>query len=218
MAIIELKNVDKGYNGVPLFKSVNLKINQGKIYGFIGPNGSGKSVLFKMICGFVFPDEGLIYVNGKELDKGKNRFPKNIGLIIDRPGFIGNQTGFDNLKHLSLINNKITDKEIITTMEMVGLQPEAKQKVKNYSQGMKQKLAFAQAIMEDQDILVLDEPFNAMDEDSVANTRNILKNFKEKGKTILLTSHNREDINFLCDEVYKINGSQLKLDNSKSIS
>src|SRR5699024_12884668 len=99
----------------------------------------------------------------------------------------------------------------MTTMELVGLQPEAKQKVKNYSQGMKQKLAFAQAIMEDQDILVLDEPFNAMDEDSVANTRNILKNFKEKGKTILITSHNREDINYLCDVVYKIISSQLVL-------
>src|SRR5699024_1593848 len=188
MAIIELKNVDKAYNGIQLFKSVNLKINQGKIYRFIGPNGSGKTVLFKMICGFVFPDEGLIYVNGKELDKRKNRFTKNIGVIIDRPGFIGNLIGFDNLKHLALINNKITDKEIMITMELVGLQPEAKQKVKNYSEGMKQKLAFAQAIMEDQDILVLDEPFNAMDEDSVANTRNILKNFKEKGKTILLRS------------------------------
>src|SRR5699024_6156240 len=129
-----------------------LKINQGKIYRFVGPSGSGRTVLFKMICGFGFSAEGLIYVNGKELDKRKNRFPNNIGLIIDRPGFIGNLTGFDNLKHLALIKNKITDKEMMTTMELVGLQPEAKQKVKNYSQGMKQKLAFAQAIMEDQDI------------------------------------------------------------------
>src|SRR5699024_2290452 len=123
-----------------------------------------------------------------------------------------------NLKHLALIKNKITEKENMTTMEMGGLQPEAKQKEKNNSLGMTQKLAFAQDIMDDQDILVLDEPFTAMDEDSVANNRNILKNFKEKWKTILLTSHNREDINFLCDEVYKINGSQLELDNSKSIS
>src|SRR5699024_5687449 len=134
MAIIELKNVDKAYNGIQLFKSVNLKINQGKIYGFIGPNDSGKTVLCKMICGFVFPDDGLIYVNCKSWEKRKNRFPKNIGLIIDRPSFIGNLTGFDNLKHLALIKNKITDKEIMTTMELVGLQPEAKQKVKNYSQ------------------------------------------------------------------------------------
>ncbi|MGX4667947.1 ABC transporter ATP-binding protein [Cerasibacillus sp. JNUCC 74] len=214
MAIIELKNVNKGYNGISLFKSVNLNIHEGMIYGFVGPNGSGKSVLFKMICGFVFPDQGLIYVNGKELDKGKNRFPQNIGLIIDRPGFIANKTGFDNLKNLSIIKNKITDKEIITTMEMVGLQPEAKQKVKNYSLGMKQKLAFAQAIMEDQDILVLDEPFNGLDEDSVVKTRAILKTLKEKGKTILLTSHNREDINILCDKVFKINGSKLELDTS----
>src|SRR5699024_11324681 len=112
-AIIELKNVDKAYNGIQLFKSVNLKINQGKIYGFIGPNGSGKTVLFKMICGFVFPDEGLIYVNGKELDKRKNRLPKNIGLIIDRAGIIGNLPDFDNLKHMALIKNTITDKVIM---------------------------------------------------------------------------------------------------------
>ncbi|WP_373894712.1 ABC transporter ATP-binding protein [Virgibacillus natechei] len=214
MGIIELKNVDKGYNGIPLFQSVNLNLHKGMTYGFVGPNGSGKSVLFKMICGFVFPDQGLIYVNGKELNKGKNRFPQNIGLIIDRPGFIATKTGFENLKSLSIIKNKITDKDIIATMEMVGLHPEAKQKVKNYSVGMKQKLAFSQAIMEDQEILVLDEPFNGLDEDSVINARSIIKKLKSKGKTILLTSHNREDINILCDKTFKINGTSLELDSA----
>lgn len=218
MSIIQLNNVSKSFNGLTLFESINLTIEKGKIYGFIGPNGSGKSVLFKMICGFIFPDQGKITVNNIEIGKSKNRFPKNVGLIIDRPGYIANKSGFDNLKDLALIKNEITDKEIKEAMVLVGLQPEAKQKVKNYSLGMKQKLALAQAFMENQQILILDEPFNGLDEESVKNTRSLLLSFMKAGKTILLTSHNKEDIEILCEEVYRINKFKIELHSPKEIS
>ncbi|MCZ0755889.1 ABC transporter ATP-binding protein [Anoxybacillus sp. J5B_2022] len=209
MSIISLKNVSKAYKGLTLFEGVDLNVEKGKIYGIVGPNGSGKSVLFKMICGFVFPDEGTIIVDGVEIGKSK-RFPENIGIIIDRPGYIANKTGFQNLKELAMIRGKISDDKIFETMEIVGLQPKAKQKVKHYSLGMKQKLAIAQAIMEDQQILILDEPFNALDAESVDRIRNLLLSFKNEGRTILLTSHNQEDINILCDHVFRINKHKLE--------
>ncbi|WP_257958913.1 ATP-binding cassette domain-containing protein [Bacillus sp. V3-13] len=184
-------------------------MEKGKIYGIIGPNGSGKSVLFKMICGFVFPDNGTITVEGAEIGKSK-RFPDNFGIIIDRPGYIANKTGFQNLKELALIRGKISDEKIAETMETVGLQPQAKQKVKNYSLGMKQKLAIAQAIMEEQQVLILDEAFNALDAESVNKIRNLLLSFKDEGRTILITSHNQEDIDILCDHVFRINQYKLE--------
>lgn len=210
MSIITLKNVSKTYKGLTLFSNVDLNIDKGKIYGIVGPNGSGKSVLFKMICGFVFPDEGNIFVEGTEIGKSK-RFPDNFGIIIDRPGYIPNKTGFQNLKELALIKGKISDERISEAMEIVGLQPNAKQKVKNYSLGMKQKLAIAQAFMEDQQVLILDEPFNALDAGSVDRIRRLLLSFKDEGRTILITSHNQEDIRVLCDNVYRINDTQLEV-------
>ncbi|WP_282154635.1 ABC transporter ATP-binding protein [Cytobacillus gottheilii] len=209
MTIIDLKNISKSYKGLVLFENTNLAIEKGKIYGLTGPNGSGKSVLFKMMCGFIFPDQGTVTVRGKQLGKD-NRFPEDFGIIIDRPGYIGNKTGFENLKYLAMINKKISDEQIKETMIKVGLQPAAKQKVKEYSLGMKQKLAIAQAIMEDQEILLLDEPFNALDVDSVENIRGLLKSLKDKGKTIVLTSHNQEDIDLLSDHIYRVRNFTLE--------
>lgn len=210
MALIEMNKVSKSFNGLILFEGIDLTIEEGKIYGIIGHNGSGKSVLFKMMCGFIFPDSGTIRVRGEELGKNK-RFPAGFGIIIDRPGYMAHQTGFENLKSLAMIQGKISDDVIRKTMEKVGLQPDAKQKVKNYSLGMKQKLALAQAIMEDQQVLILDEPFNALDIDSIENIRKLLLSFKEEGRTIILTSHNQEDINLLCDQVYRIRNFKLEL-------
>jgi ABC-2 type transport system ATP-binding protein len=206
---IQLNQVSKSFKGVTIFENMNFAVEKGKIYGIIGPNGSGKSVLFKLICGFIFPDHGSVIVDGEELGTNK-RFPNNFGIIIDRPGYIAGKTGFDNLKALALIRNKINDDKIKKTMKMVGLNPESTQKVKHYSLGMKQKLALAQAIMEDQQTLILDEPFNALDAESVENIRNLLRKFKQEGRTILLTSHNQEDIDILCDEVYRINHFKLE--------
>ncbi|MFJ7842230.1 ATP-binding cassette domain-containing protein [Lysinibacillus sphaericus] len=210
MSIIQLENVSMKYKNNLLFENVNLNINKGKIYGITGPNGTGKSVLFKIICGFIFPTTGIVKIDAQHIGNEKRRFPDNFGVIIDRPGFISNKTGYENLKDLALIRNKIDDDSIYDSMELVGLDPNASQKVKDYSLGMKQKLAIAQAIMENQDVLILDEPFNALDADSVEKIRELLLNFKNRGKTILITSHNQSDIDYLCDEVYRINNCKLE--------
>ncbi|WP_312475260.1 ATP-binding cassette domain-containing protein [Neobacillus sp.] len=210
MSLIVLENVSKSFRGNILFNHVNFNVEKGRIYGIVGPNGSGKSVLFKMICGFIFPDEGNVILEGEPIGQNKNRFPNNFGIIIDRPGYIANKTGFQNLKELASIRGVIGEEKIWKIMELVGLQPESSQKVKNYSLGMKQKLAIAQAIMEDQQVLILDEPFNALDTDSVRAIRNLLISYKKEGRTILITSHNQEDIDILCDSVYKINNFKLE--------
>lgn len=209
LTVISLKDVSKSFKGNILFDSVNLNIEKGKIYGIIGPNGSGKSVLFKMICGFIFPDKGSITVQGMEIGKS-GRFPDNFGIIIDQPGFIGGKSGFRNLKELAMIRGEITDQQIFKTMELVGLIPNSQQKVKDYSLGMKQKLGIAQAIMENQPVLILDEPLNALDENSVQNIRQLLLTFRTQGRTILITSHNNKDIQILCDQVFRINNFKLE--------
>lgn len=209
MPLIELKNVSKSYKNNPLFEQVNIKLEKGEIYGIIGHNGSGKSVLFKMICGFIAPDEGEIIIDQAYQSK-HSKFPSNFGIIIDRPGYIANKTGFENLKLLAQIQNKISDQDIIQTMKKVGLNPNTTQKMKDYSLGMKQKIAISQAIMENQEVLILDEPFNALDIDSVEIIRTLLLDFKKEGKTIILTSHNKEDIDILCDQVFRIHNYKLE--------
>lgn len=209
MEMIKLEQVTKGYQGNPLFADVDLTIQKGDIVGITGPNGSGKSVLFKMICGFIHPDAGTITVRNEQLGPTR-RFPENVGVIIDRPGYIAHKSGFENLKQLAAIRKVITDVDIEQAMRTVGLQPGNRQKVKQYSLGMKQKLAIAQAIMEQQDILILDEAFNALDQNSVLRLRELLLSFKKEGKTIILTSHNQQDIDVLCDAVYRINQGRLE--------
>ncbi|PZE19351.1 ABC transporter ATP-binding protein [Paenibacillus xerothermodurans] len=210
MTLIDIKNVSKSFKGIQLFENATAQFEKGKTYGIIGHNGSGKSVLFKMICGFISPDAGEITINPAYRDKQSN-FPQNFGIIIDRPGYIGGISGFDNLKKLADIQQLITHQEIKRAMTLVGLEPDAKRKVKNYSLGMKQKLALAQAIMENQEVLILDEPFNALDIDSVQSIRQLLFTFKKEGKTIILTSHNQEDINLLCDYVFQIRQHTLEV-------
>ncbi|MBJ6361214.1 ABC transporter ATP-binding protein [Paenibacillus sp. GCM10012307] len=209
MSVIQIENVTKSYKGTILFHEAYAVIEKGKTYGIVGPNGSGKSVLFKMICGFIKPDHGSVKIHPDYRNKHTD-FPQKFGIIIDRPGYIAGKTGFENLRKLADIQNLISDKDIKNTLEQVGLQPESTQKVKHYSLGMKQKLALAQAVMENQEVLLLDEPFNGLDQDSVQNIREMLLGFKKIGKTIVLTSHNKEDIDLLCDHVFQINKYQLK--------
>lgn len=207
--IIEFSNVSKSFNKTVILKNVSFKIQAGETIGFVGQNGCGKSVLFKLISGIYRPDNGEIFVNGEKLGE-KTDFPKNIGIIIDSPGFIDIYTGFQNLKYLATIQNKIDDETIVKYMKLVGLDPDNKTRVKNYSLGMKQKLAIAQAIMEDQELLLLDEPFNALDEKTHSDILLLIKNLQTKGKTILLTSHNVEDINSVCQRKFKIENNTLR--------
>lgn len=214
---IKLENINKSYNGTTILNNINLEIDKGQTVGIIGSNGSGKSVLFKLICGFALPDSGNTYIRGLRLGDQID-FPEDVGVFINEPGYISIFNGFKNLKFLASINNKIDDKKIKQTMEKVGLNPNNKAKVQDYSLGMKQKLGIAQAIMENQDILVLDEPFNALDYKTYDDIKNIIKSLKDEGRTILLTSHNFEDIEQLCDSIYIIEDGELKLATTEIIN
>lgn len=207
--IIEMKHVSKTFGRRIILKDVSLKVQRGTTVGLIGANGSGKSVLFKMLCGFERPDRGAVFVRGKRLGKGGHDFPENVGVFINSPGFIGIYSGFRNLKFLAEIQGKIGEREIADAMSKVGLDPSNKTKVDDYSLGMKQKLGLAQAFMEEQDILVLDEPFNALDYKTYGDVKEIIRMLKAEGKTIFLTSHNFDDLEQLCDEIYAIEDRQV---------
>lgn len=206
--IIEVKNVSKKFQDHTVLKDVSVNFQSGKIYGIIGRNGSGKTVLFKSICGFFPVTSGEIVVNnkivGKEID-----IPSDLGIIIEEPGFLPNYSGYKNLKFLSNIHRKIDDKGIYSVLKRVGLEKDAHKKVGKYSMGMRQRLGIAQSIMENQSILILDEPMNGLDKSGVEDVRTLLKELREEGKTIIIASHNSEDIRILCDEVYEMDGGIL---------
>lgn len=203
MKKIIINNLTKEIKGEKILDNVNIELESGKIYGFVGYNGSGKSMLFKAICGLIKPTEG--YVKIEDMILGKDiSFPRNIGVLIEEPGFIPSHTGFNNLKILADIQGKISDDQIKESLNIVGLDPNNKKLVKKYSLGMKQKLGIAQAIMENPEILILDEPMNALDLESVKKIRNLLLELKKKGKTILIASHNKEDIELLSDKIFML--------------
>lgn len=200
--MIIIENLSKEFDDIVVLKDINLTLEKGKIYGFIGSNGSGKTILFKMVAGFLKPTKGIVKISNKVIGKDID-FPTSCGVIIESPGFINSLSGYKNLKILADIRGIIGEDEIKGYMEMLGLDPSDKKKVKTYSLGMNQKLGIIQALMEDPQILILDEPMNALDEKSVKKVREILLNIKSE-KIILLSSHNKEDIELLCDEIYKV--------------
>ena len=186
-----------------LLDHVSYQCEQGKIHGIVGRNGSGKTLLMKCICGFIRPNEGHIYVRDKEIGKDID-FTPDTGIIIETPGFIPYYSGYRTLKVLAAINNRISRKDIENAMYQVGLDPTMKKRVATYSLGMRQRLGIAQAIMEDPSLIILDEPFNGLDKHGVEEMREYFLSLKKKGKTILLTSHNTEDIEYLCDTVVEM--------------
>lgn len=206
---IELIHVTKKFGQELVLKEVNLTLKQGRVYGIVGNNGSGKTVLMKCICGFLIPTTGLIQVFGSSIGQDVD-FPESLGVIIETPGFLTNLTGRKNLEILAGMRRKIGPAEIQQVLEKVGLDPALKKPVANYSLGMRQRLGIAQAIMEDPKLLILDEPFNGLDKHGVGEIRKLLLELKEEGKTILLASHNEEDIRILCDEVYEMDGGVLR--------
>lgn len=199
---IEVNNVTKKFKNIEVLKDINVTFESGKIYGLIGRNGSGKTVLLKILCGFYAPTSGDVIVNGENIVKNKT-FPKNTRALIEKPGFIPELTGYENLEILAKIQNKIGEKEIITAVEMVNLQNDINKKYANYSLGTKQKLGIAQVIMEDPDIMIFDEPFNGIENKTAESLRKLLLKLKEKGKLIIIASHIKEDIYNLADEIYE---------------
>lgn len=201
--IVEISGLGKCYGEEWVLKDINLKMKTGEIHGIIGRNGSGKTMLMKAVCGFIKPTEGEVTVAGRKIGSEVD-FAQNTGVIIETPSFLPYFSGYKNLKNLADIRKTIGRAEIYQAMTAVGLQPESKKRVGKYSLGMRQRLGIAQAVMENPDLLVLDEPMNGLDEEGVEEIRKLLLELKRKGKTIILATHNRDDVRLVCDRIYEM--------------
>ena len=198
---IEIENLSKTIKKQVILDHINLHLEKGKIYGFVGRNGSGKSMLFKAICGFITPDEGQLKVHGKRIGEDVD-FPDSTGAIIEKPGLIPYLTAFENLKTFASIQKRIDDEQIRKVLDLVGLDPNSSKKVRAFSLGMKQRLGIAQAIMENPELLILDEPMNGLDQEGVEDIKQIIRQMHDNGCTILLSSHIAGDIEELADQVF----------------
>ena len=208
MKYICIKNLTKSIKGNTILDNINYKFESGNIYGIYGHNGSGKTMLFRAISGLIRPTSGSINISGKELHKDID-FPESIGVVIENPEFWPNYTGWQVLKMLSNIKNIINDEDIEEALFRVGLDPNDKKTIKKYSLGMKQRLGIAQAIMEKADIIILDEPTNALDEDGIELIHKLILEKKKRGAIILIASHNKYDIDILSDIKLRMNGGKL---------
>lgn len=206
--MIQVNDVSLTIKKNEILRNVMVSFEKGKIHGLIGRNGSGKTMLMKCICGFVKPTDGEIIVNGKLVGKDCD-FPESVGIIIETPGFIPYYSGYKNLKLLANLRKKIAGEQVKESMCQVGLDPALRRQVRKYSLGMRQRLGLAQAIMENPDLLILDEPMNGLDKDGVADMRRYLLDLKSQGKTILIASHSTEDIEVLCDTVWEMDKGNL---------
>jgi bacitracin transport ATP-binding protein BcrA len=211
---LEIKNLSKTFGDNIVLQDINLTLNGGKIYGFIGRNGSGKSVLLKMICGFYTPTTGKILLNDYDYTS-ENAFPNNTRALIEKPKFLPDLTGLENLELLASVQNKIGTKEIKEWLEKLNLTKEANKKYCKYSLGTKQKLGIAQVLMENPDLIILDEPFNGVENDTANRIRSLLIEEKKKNKIILIASHIKEDITSLADTVYEIDGGKILLNQER---
>ena len=206
--IVEIDHLSKAFGKQVVLQDVSVRFAKGLIHGVVGRNGSGKTVLFKCILGLMPFTQGEIRVRslrvGRDID-----VPKDVGMLIEAPGFLPNYNGYGNLRILARISHKANKAQIIQAIESVGLEPKSRKWVLKYSMGMRQRLGIAQAIMEDPDLLILDEPMNGLDNAGVKDMRALLLALKARGKTILLATHSKEDIAALCDRVYEIDAGRL---------
>lgn len=228
--MILIHNLSKVYGQNTVLKNISMRFDEGKIYGLIGSNGCGKTTLMRCICGFSQPTSGYVVVNGcliggrsalrrnPELAKADagiisrvSDFAPNTGVIIETPGFLPHETGLQNLMLLAAMSGRADRLRTRRAMIELGLDPDEKKPVWKYSLGQRQRLGFAQAFMEDPDVLILDEPFNAMDKASMEEVHDLLQRFKAQDKTVLLASHSAEDIARACDVIYEMEDGELHL-------
>lgn len=205
---IEITGLTKQIKKATVLDDINLRLEDGKIYGLKGKNGSGKTMLMRAVCGLILPTKGTININGDILGKDIS-FPKSIGALIENPAFIPGFTGFKNLQILASIQNKINGAQIEEALSTVGLDPKDKRKYRKYSLGMKQRLGIAAAIMEKPDIIILDEPINALDEKGVVLVRKILQDARERGALVLIACHDKEELEALSDEIFVMENGKI---------
>lgn len=200
---IKVKNLSKKLSNNIVLDDINIDLCSGKIYGFVGKNGSGKTMLMRAICGLILPTSGCVEIDGKVIGKDIS-FPESVGALIENPGFISSYSGFKNLKTLAQIKNEISDDDIIYILEQVGLDPYNKKSFRKYSLGMKQKLGIAGAMMENPKLLILDEPFNGLDEESVDKVRQLIMERRGKDSLTIISCHDSDEIDKICDEIITI--------------
>lgn len=208
--VVKVKDVTLKIKDSIILDKINLSVPKGMIYGFVGRNGSGKTMLMKSICGFIPVTEGEIEVMGKRVGE-KDQFAQNTGFIIETPGFIPNYSAYKNIEFLTSINKKVDKIKIKDMIRLVGLDPDSKKPVGKFSLGMNQRLGLAQALIDDPALLILDEPFNGLDNEGVRQIRSLLLQLKENGKTIIIASHAKEDIDLLCDRVCYMDKGRLEV-------
>ena len=206
---VEVRNITKILEKNVILDNISCSFDSGKIYGIRGVNGSGKTMLLKAIAGLAKVDQGEIIVGGQKLERG-NEFPQDVSALIENPGMIPNYSGLKNLLILSQIRNRVSKQEIIDYMKRFKLDPTDNKKLKKYSLGMKQKIGIIAALMEDSKLILLDEPTNALDKDSITTLNEMLFEQKQKGNLIIITSHDSEELNLVSDEVYEIEAGKMK--------
>lgn len=206
--MIELRDVCKQFGTTQVLININASFEDEKIHGLIGRNGSGKTVLLKCICGLIRPSSGSIVISGKQIGKDIE-MPESFGALIDNPGFLPNYSGEANLSFLMSVNTPVMREKVQKALRQVGLEGDRKKHVGKYSLGMRQKLGIAQVIMEDPMLMIFDEPMNGLDNKSVSETRELFKQLRDRKRTILLASHNAQDIDELCDSVYEIDAGRM---------
>lgn len=206
--VIQIAHVSKTIKGSEILSDVCLEMKAGRVYGIEGTNGSGKTMLMRVIAGLIFPTKGEIRVHGKKI-RGKEDYPASLGMLIEGPAFLGTYTGFDNLKLLASLSGKTSDEALKLCLTEVGLAPQDKRKYKKFSLGMKQRLGIAAALMEQPEILILDEPINALDEEGVELVRGLIRREKERGALVILSCHDREFLQEASDELYQMKAGKL---------
>lgn len=205
---LEINHLSKTIAHNTILQDITLGMERGRIYGLQGKNGSGKTMLMRAVCGLILPSEGEIIIDGERLHKSIS-FPRSVGALIENPGFIAQYSGLKNLQILASLKKKIETADICRVMDELGLDPQDRKKFRKYSLGMKQKLGIAAAIMENPDLIVLDEPINALDEKTVAIVKNILLRHRERGALILISCHDREELEYLSDEIFCLEDGRL---------
>lgn len=206
--VIKVNNLSKEFKDNLVLQNINVEFKSGNIYGMVGRNGSGKSVFLKLLCGFYNPTEGEILFDDHNYIREQG-FPENTRALIEKPDFFPDLTGFDNLKLLASLENKIGDEEILKSLEDVNLIKEKDKKYSKYSLGMKQKLGIAQVLMENPEIMILDEPFNGIEDETSSKLRKLLKEKAKEGKIIIIASHIKDDINVLADYIYRFDNGKM---------
>lgn len=202
--VIELNHLSKFFGPTAVLNDISMILVSGKVYGFQGINGSGKTMLMRAISGLIHPSGGELLIDGKALS-GENNFPENMGLLIETPSFLNSHSAFQNLKMLAeLREHPIADGEIISALNSMGLLEHKDKKVRKYSLGMRQRLGIACAIMEKPELLILDEPFNSLDEDGIARSVQVINEAKNRGALVIIACHDRELLGSVSDTIFKI--------------